>query len=84
MRFDDFQIMFHVSSWLVKGLFTIEGGTDAATGITVTLNFPGTARMTGTFTEAMNEKGSAEFRQVQHQFCSQVGHVQRLIMHTKL
>ena len=66
---------------LLKEIWNIEGGMEAGTGITVTLNFPGTARMTGNFTRAMNEKGSAEFQQVQHQFCSQVGHVQRLIMY---
>ena len=37
-----------------------------------TLNFPGTATMDGTFTEAMNNRTSAEFQWVQSQFCSQV------------
>ena len=39
---------------------------------TATLNFPGTATMGGTFTEAMNDRTSTEFRQVQSDFCSQV------------
>ena len=46
--------------------------SDTDTDAVATLNFPGNATMAGTFTNAMNDRNSPEFQQVQNQFCSQV------------
>ena len=48
-------------------------GSEALSTSVATYDMPGTAVLPGTFTPALNDKESDEFKQIEFDFCSQVG-----------